>query len=267
MLEGLIKMTTFQSTPPCGGDRKPWTPWTTGHYFNPRPLAGATYVVFNGVPVLLISIHAPLRGRRAVLRDTLQANAISIHAPLRGRHRCRKHGRAPAYFNPRPLAGATTRTRNGQKPLRFQSTPPCGGDVSKPIAEGVYDISIHAPLRGRLYWRLPSLPGCRISIHAPLRGRPRIFGMQQNDSIFQSTPPCGGDRKTGQTGTTPRYFNPRPLAGATTTVSRMVASRTYFNPRPLAGATDEPGPQPEPAPISIHAPLRGRQCRTHGRRR
>ena len=53
----------FQSTPPCGGDRK-----------------GKGVTAWNG-----ISIHAPLRGRRSIALARSEVCKISIHAPLRGR--------------------------------------------------------------------------------------------------------------------------------------------------------------------------------------
>ena len=58
----------------------------------------------------------------------------------------------------------------------------------------------------------------------------------------------------------PRNFNPRPLAGATSSSSRGQPPPAYFNPRPLAGATLK---QFLPTPvslISIHAPSRGRRA-------
>ena len=118
----------FQSTPPCGGDLYKEPVEMPAYHFNPRPLAGATppaciptylnqdfnprplagaTLVFVILPIpVLISIHAPLRGRhlleRRAKRDALFQSTppcggdfisagiiasplISIHAPLRGR--------------------------------------------------------------------------------------------------------------------------------------------------------------------------------------
>ena len=118
----------------------------------------------------------------------------------------------------------------------FQSTPPCGGDAKRRRRGRAFEISIHAPLRGRplpgnrrrKMQRFQSTPPCggdkkyswfwfhpgAISIHAPLRGRLVTNLYEDRVGEFQSTPPCGGDR-------------PSPL----------------YN---------------EPSKISIHAPLRGR---------
>ena len=162
----------FQSTPPCGGDPV----HMEGRYrvpdFNPRPLAGATKIGGMVRKSWHISIHAPLRGRRSTHYSPVIIKDISIHAPLRGR---------------------LPRRRLCPRASRFQSTPPCGGDMVTLNVSTVNVISIHAPLRGRqdsseIYNRFPV-----ISIHAPLRGR-------QCSVYF---PPWT------------RHFNPRPLAGAT----------------------------------------------------
>ena len=57
------KAAAFQSTPPCGGDCRFSAFSGQEPYFNPRPLAGATVVVCIPEFGVLISIHAPLRGR------------------------------------------------------------------------------------------------------------------------------------------------------------------------------------------------------------
>ena len=103
-------------------------------------------------------------------------------------------------------------------------------------------ISIHAPLRGRPTADGSDCLAAAISIHAPLRGRPALRSIASNIHIFQSTPPCGGDRhgRQSQAGCS-HHFNPRPLAGATGTLQYYGAGRTDFNPRPLAGATCQTG--------------------------
>ena len=141
-------------------------------------------------------------------------------------------------FNPRPLAGATRGRRRALLVRR---------------------ISIHAPLRGRLpgvlSYRCPKDFNPR-----PLAGATAAYDMTFQELIFQSTPPCGGDRFTYSTlpwaqsfqSTPPcggdpagaavydcyANFNPRPLAGATHVPLLSIRQTHYFNPRPLAGATD-----------------------------
>ena len=171
---------------------------------------------FGNQVLSVISIHAPLRGRPASLPPWAAPTRISIHAPLRGR-------------------------RTGLMRLdltsKFQSTPPCGGDVSTlENREKATDFNPR-PLAGatavrRLDYRRPA-----ISIHAPLRGRPGQLGIAPCKTRFQSTPPCGGDAALAQIPSIWQYFNPRPLAGATLRVREFTGARE----------------------ISIHAPLRGRR--------
>ena len=60
-------------------------------------------------------------------------------------------------------------------------------------------------------------------------------------SIFQSTPPCGGDPVSMRVSGLLIDFNPRPLAGATETALKITSTEHDFNPRPLAGATCQTG--------------------------
>ena len=171
------------------------------------------------------------------------------------------------------------------------------------LCEPAPEISIHAPSRGRL----PSLSNyihyIPISIHAPSRGRRNKRAIIRKGNLFQSTPPRGGDffsiffppfflisihapsrgRRCHSRGLTvdSRYFNPRPLAGATSCIILVILlfsnfnprplagattafrtrnrHRPYFNPRPLAGATDTEKIDKSDQEISIHAPSRGRR--------
>ena len=112
-----------------------------------------------------------------------------------------------------------------------------------------------------------------------MRGRHASRSRNPNLHAFQSTPPCGGDAFSQNLAEALRYFNPRPLAGATIMLpggssgflfqstppcggdsgsSACPASRQNFNPRPLAGATSGCGGSAVKGAISIHAPLRGR---------
>ena len=56
---------------------------------------------------MVISIHAPLRGRPVAATQGQRLPRISIHAPLRGRPCTKRRKSRVGYFNPRPLAGAT----------------------------------------------------------------------------------------------------------------------------------------------------------------
>ena len=71
-----------------------------------------------------------------------------------------------------PYGGDRTFCRDSQEKLIFQSMPPYGGDFDGPDVGGVFRISIHAPIRGRLLLLAPLSLLASISIHAPIRGRP-----------------------------------------------------------------------------------------------
>ena len=122
--------------------------------------------------------------------------------------------------------------------MRFQSTPPCGGDCLLEPAVQLRQISIHAPLRGRRQVHGEPGRGHRISIHAPLRGRRR-------------TERC---RTSGR-----NYFNPRPLAGATSFPMVSLPPMVISIHAPLRGRLGSEIEESHAEEISIHAPLRGRQ--------
>ena len=83
--------------------------------------------------------------------------------------------------------------------------------------------------------------GPNISIHAPSRGRQLTSDFWPVRSLFQSTPPRGGDIESGFDWPDNIHFNPRPLAGAThRSICSLASSR-----------------------ISIHAPSRGRHGNTY----
>ena len=145
---------TFQSTPPCGGDYSDGVGLTLWMYFNPRPLAGATLPISGTCQFHPISIHAPLRGRQQVFNTTIPNMQFQSTPPCGGDKIAIAVPALIFYFNPRPLAGAT-------KPF--------------PVLFTTSLISIHAPLRGRLFTK-PCTPS----------------------RLFQSTPPCGGDQCPAQ---------------------------------------------------------------------
>ena len=227
--------------------------------FNPRSLAGAT------------------DGRTVVV----DVKGISIHAPSRERRQRETRYNLTGHFNPRSLAGATAEAerhiKNGSisihapsrerpsrlKPkmlrLSFQSTLPRGSDSSLVKSGFVRRYFNPRSLAGATYYAVPYAQHTAISIHAPSRERlphsvpPTCVGFR-----FQSTLPRGSDqillcRPAGR-----RHFNPRSLAGATSSrpllryagqISIHAPSRERrtddgdthadgnFNPRSLAGAT------------------------------
>ena len=192
--------TQFQSTPPCGGDWAARTAATLITDFNPRPLAGATQPPLVLWDASIISIHAPLRGRRRLPRSASRWRTISIHAPLRGRRPWRRSSGGTADFNPRPLAGATAinehygtlgpisihaplrgrhiRAGKFKIPALFQSTPPCGGDLIHGFRIIAQDDFNPRPLAGATRMKRRAAEKFAISIHAPLRGRPACRALQ-----------------------------------------------------------------------------------------
>ena len=120
-------------------------------YFNPRPLAGATVLLspyskeagFQSPPPCGGDFHSP----HLPHCDQL----ISIHAPLRGRPEKIRGLEAKQYFNPRPLAGATTGSSTDLYTVPdFNPRPLAGATTYFLSSLDVLIISIHAPLRGRL---------------------------------------------------------------------------------------------------------------------
>ncbi len=140
----------------------------------------------------------------------------------------------------------------------FQSTPPYGGDCSLKCKRSHSSDFNPRPIRGRRHSNTANFQ-INISIHAPIRGRLRIFGMQQKDSIFQSTPPHGGDsvkpssfrrmaifqstpphggdKETGTVYLVWSKFQSTPPRGGDFDNEKFVMGICDFNPRPLAGAT------------------------------
>ena len=119
----------FNPRPLAGATCIFWTSQAGLLDFNPRPLAGATPFGDNVVQLVHDFNPRPLAGATNGLQVVVDFQGISIHAPLRGRRAITQKGTLDEwYFNPRPLAGATCK-RLAEKTMGvFQSTPPCGGD-------------------------------------------------------------------------------------------------------------------------------------------
>ena len=121
----------FNPRPHAGATGASWSDGPNGSNFNPRPHAGATYIVLPGAKLTEISIHAPMRGRRALVLCDCQCQRISIHAPMRGRHTANMlamiFGRISIHA---PMRGRHSLLKCIDDFAKFQSTPPCGGDVA-----------------------------------------------------------------------------------------------------------------------------------------
>ena len=209
-------MLAFQSTLPCGSDLR-------------RNVA---------LEVIPISIHAPLRERRAA---TGQKDKTSKQ--FQSTLPCGSDAAASRLiytwidFNPRSLAGATKnmmpltpivgisihaplRERHTQHPQHsslnlFQSTLPCGSDFNK-----------NKSAAGHKHFNPRSLAGatnilfsiCRLFLHfnpRSLAGATAIWSRVILPLAFQSTLPCGSDATITHGLPGWNDFNPRSLAGAT----------------------------------------------------
>ena len=98
----------FQSTPPCGGDHGCILFTVAYSYFNPRPPCGGDPEPIINADQLKNFNPRPLAGATGRDGTQLDGARISIHAPLRGRPKKRLQER---------------------EEKKFQSTPPCGGDL------------------------------------------------------------------------------------------------------------------------------------------
>ena len=143
------------------------------------------------------------------------------------------------HFNPRPPRGGRPLPRHkGQKPQKFQSTPPArGATPAESYIIPETDISIHAPREGG-----DSIAATPVSAHENFNPRPPRGGRLSSDIVkipasgFQSTPPArgatsyrytnqldnpisihapreGGDRESKDNNSIPKDFNPRPPRG------------------------------------------------------
>ena len=167
---------------------------------------------------------------------------ISIHAPLAGRDLHTALGKTASrpFQSTRPSRGATQICR---------VVINIGGiSIHAPLAGRDVEINVHAPhseqfqstrpSRGATAWVDYNVAGICISIHAPLAGRDHL----------QCRPlPAHRD------------FNPRAPRGARLTQSSAKSvTLTFQSTRPSRGATRSRTQYTDTGPISIHAPLAGR---------
>ena len=100
-----VKLSMFQSTPPCGGRLVGGVGLARIIGFNPRPRAGGDMDIGCIGDRNDVSIHAPVRG--ATLQGDKKSSweRVSIHAPVRGATYHLQNLLITASFNPRPRAG------------------------------------------------------------------------------------------------------------------------------------------------------------------
>ena len=147
-----------------------------------------------GDPVM-ISIHAPARGRTG--------RVVKLVQPLR-----------LFQFTP-PRGGELRRTNVHTEHNYFNSRPREGANAAAEAKARLCPISIHAPARGRTSSRSRREVPQTISIHAPARGRtppPDPVSLLWPD--FNSRPREGANRKKTSRNGKQENFNSRPREGA-----------------------------------------------------
>ena len=219
---------------------------TSGCVFqSTRPLRGATPTAGAQRQGTGISIHAPLAGRDVTFSES-GSNWVSFQStrPLRGATGQDRTGVGGGlYFNPRAPCGARPLSlRFALLHPDFQSTRPLRGATSlSALCPPPPGISIHAPLAGRDAGLYQEGAGGAISIHAPLAGRDRCkHNLPHAPLDFNPRAPCGARRTAWTTSRPCANFNPRAPCGAR--LDRLLRVAIV-------------------APISIHAPLAGRDRR------
>ena len=126
----IVKSSLFQSTPPRGGDRRFRIGYGALQCFNPRPREGATTNAQPCQQSYCVSIHAPARGRPIFPVVPMTRIPFQSTPPRGGDHCPVPHQEQHHGFNPRPREGAT-----GQRRAMM----------------GQFEVSIHAPARGRRF--------------------------------------------------------------------------------------------------------------------
>ena len=208
--------------------------WMPRPNFNPRPHTGATGPERGPHGLRGISIHAPIRGRRPGGMFAINAARFQSTPPYGGDRPGSGTCGTPTHFNPRPHTGATEKNAGPQANTAFQSTPPYGGD------KALFNLAASAlnfnprPHTGATQLVAELKRYRLISIHAPIRGRPEEtvqraeipdFNPRPHTgatwscwpsspiSIFQSTPPYGGDPSHCRRSPCWTYFNHAPIRG------------------------------------------------------
>ena len=149
-----------------------------------------------------VSIHAPVRERLDVVKQSTAWYAVSIHAPVRERHINTKVGTASGRFNSRSRKGATQRIQL----MITQQT-----------------VSIHAPVRERPKVGTSSRRGT--SFNSRSRKGATIQALQRALKIsFNSRSRKGATKDTGVSLPVSRSFNSRSRKGATSVLNEQIRS-------------------------------------------
>ena len=212
-------------------------------HFNPRAPCGARrWRSVSSSPQLIFQSTRPLRGATCGPCILLPREGLfQSTRPLRGAtYIYLETHTLEGFQSTRPLRGATSgRSRRARRGAYFNPRAPCGARLSnRPVTVRDALFQSTRPLRGATPAALGHAAPSHISIHAPLAGRDC------------TTTRSGGGRCTFQ--------STRPLRGAT--FCQIVTSYLYAfqSTRPLRGATTTAKDSRRKWPISIHAPLAGR---------
>ena len=147
-------ITRFQSTLPYGSDFWSNSRTSCRRKFQSTLPYGSDQRANKTAGSEVISIHAPLRERPWGPLKYYTSVIISIHAPLRERRKCLLRLITDCGFQSTLPYGSDQWFRFAyRRPELFQSTLPYGSDYMR--FKTIFDtyISIHAPLRERLYHR------------------------------------------------------------------------------------------------------------------
>ena len=188
----LPRLGCFDPRPRVGATWPTLTRRLRARSFDPRPRVGATSASAWGTPLSIVSIHAPVWGRRSrgrpdpllldsfdprprvgatdVESDPAYKLLVSIHAPVWGRPIITGSCVAVGMFRSTPPCGGDRqRQHRACSAAAFRSTPPCGGDRLHSWCRAESHCFDPRPRVGATSWRLILTP-CRASFDP----RPRV---------------------------------------------------------------------------------------------
>ena len=119
-----LQRRSFNPRPREGATRSAGGKKSAGPCFNPRPREGATLV--SVAPEIVFRRFNPRPREGATTGEIPMDNNeyVSIHAPVKGRRAANQGPAHPGSFNPRPREGATFTDCQQLSSYWFQSTPP-----------------------------------------------------------------------------------------------------------------------------------------------
>ena len=163
-------------------------------YFNPRSLAGATLMLAVVLVILKFQSTLPY-GSDVFIKRQLHIFCISIHAPLRERRAGPAwHNRYYRFQSTLPYGSDSVLSILEPPFIIFQSTLPCGSDSRIwSSSKGMPAISIHVPLRERQGSKLHAKRGQTFQSTLPCGSDVEIVFVCGVEAEFQSTLPYGSD--------------------------------------------------------------------------